>query len=53
MIYNGPMIAKEIKKDLIKIIKEQGFKNIGEAVGSYSQTKLKNLYFFSFISYLI
>ncbi len=38
MIYNGPMIAKEIKKDLIKIIKEQGFKNIGEAVGSYSQT---------------
>ena len=36
MIYNGPMVIKEIKKDLIKILKEQGFKNIKEAVGSYS-----------------
>ena len=36
MIYQGPMIVKEIKRDLIKIINEQGFKNIKEAVGSYS-----------------
>ena len=37
MVYRGPMIVKEIKKDLIKIIKEQGFKSIKEVVGSYSQ----------------
>ena len=36
MVYKGPMIVKEIKKDLIKIIKEQGFKSIKEVVGSYS-----------------
>jgi len=36
MIYSGPLIVKEIKKDLIKILKEQGFRNIKEAVGSYS-----------------
>ena len=36
MIYGGPLIVKKIKKDLIKIIKEQGFKNIKEAIGSYS-----------------
>ncbi len=36
MIYGGPMIVKKIKIDLIKILKEQGFKNIKEAVGSYS-----------------
>ena len=36
MIYRGPMIVKEIKKDLIKILNEQGFKNIKEAIGSYS-----------------
>ncbi len=36
MIYGGPMTVKKIKKDLIKILNEQGFKNIKEAVGSYS-----------------
>ncbi len=36
MIYKGPMIVKKIKSDLIKILNEQGFKNIKEAVGSYS-----------------
>jgi len=34
MIYKGPTIVKYIKKDLIAILKEKGFKNIGEAVGS-------------------
>tara|TARA_B100000029_G_scaffold212866_1_gene210892 strand:- start:1383 stop:2432 length:1050 start_codon:yes stop_codon:yes gene_type:complete len=34
MIYKGPTIVKQIKKDLIGILKEKGFKNITEAVGS-------------------
>ena len=37
MVYGGPMIIKNIKKDLIRILNEQGFKNIKEAVGSYSK----------------
>ena len=36
MIYKGPMIVKEIKKDLIQKLNEKGFKNISEAVGSNS-----------------
>ena len=36
MIYKGPTIVKEIKKDLVSILNEKGFKNIKEAVGSYS-----------------
>ena len=36
MVYGGPMVIKEIKKDLIKILNEQGFRNIKEAIGSYS-----------------
>ena len=36
MIYKGPTIVKEIKKGLVDILKEKGFKNIIEAVGSYS-----------------
>ena len=34
MIYKGPTIVKEIKKELITIMKEKGFKNIKEVVGS-------------------
>ncbi len=34
MIYKGPTIVKEIKKELIAILREKGFKNISEAVGS-------------------
>ncbi len=34
LIYKGPGIVKEIKKDLISILKEKGFKNIKEAIGS-------------------
>ena len=33
MIYKGPGIVKEIKKELIQILKEEGIKNIKEAVG--------------------
>jgi len=36
MIYKGPTIVKEIKKGLVDILKEKGFKNIVEAVGSSS-----------------
>ncbi len=34
MVYKGPTIVKEIKKELINIMKEKGFKNITEVVGS-------------------
>tara|TARA_Y100001970_G_scaffold80923_1_gene102678 strand:- start:15290 stop:16339 length:1050 start_codon:yes stop_codon:yes gene_type:complete len=34
MIYKGPTIVKEIKKDLINILKEKGFKNIKDVIGS-------------------
>ena len=33
MIYKGPGIVKEIKKELIQILKEEGIKNIKEAIG--------------------
>ncbi|MDC0628085.1 quinone-dependent dihydroorotate dehydrogenase [Pelagibacteraceae bacterium] len=33
MVYKGPGIVKEIKKELISILKKENFKNIGEAVG--------------------
>ena len=33
MVYKGPGIVKEIKKDLISILKKEKIKNISEAVG--------------------
>ena len=33
MIYRGPGIAKEIKKELISILKNEKIRNISEAVG--------------------
>jgi dihydroorotate dehydrogenase len=33
MVYKGPGIVKTIKKELIKILKLEGIKNIKEAVG--------------------
>jgi len=36
MVYEGPMVVKKIKKELIKILKEQGFTNLKDAIGSYS-----------------
>ena len=33
MIYKGPGIVKEIKKDLIEILRKEKIKNISEAVG--------------------
>jgi len=34
MIYKGPTVVREIKEDLVGILKDRGFKNIEEAVGS-------------------
>ena len=33
MIYKGPGIVKEIKRDLISILKKENLKNVSEAVG--------------------
>ena len=33
MVYKGPGIVKDMKKELISILKKENFKNIGEAVG--------------------
>jgi len=33
MVYKGPGIVKEIKKDLISILKKENIKNVSEAVG--------------------
>ncbi len=33
MVYKGPGIVKDIKKELIKILKKEKIKNIGEAIG--------------------
>ena len=32
-VYRGPSTAKDIKKELIKILKTEGLKNIKEAIG--------------------
>tara|TARA_Y100000996_G_scaffold362181_1_gene305387 strand:- start:45 stop:1094 length:1050 start_codon:yes stop_codon:yes gene_type:complete len=34
LIYKGPTVIKDIKNELIRILKNKGFKNIQEAVGS-------------------
>ena len=33
MVYKGPGVVKEMKKDLISILKKENLKNISEAVG--------------------
>ena len=33
MVYKGPGIVKEIKKDLISILKKEKLNNVSEAVG--------------------
>ena len=37
MVYKGPGIVKEIKKELIQILKSEGIKKISDAIG-------KNIY---------
>ena len=36
MVYKGPGIVKEIKKELIEILKKEGIEKINEAIGSNS-----------------
>ena len=33
MVYKGPGIVKDIKKDLVSILKKENLKNVSEAVG--------------------
>ena len=33
LVYKGPSIVKEIKKELIQILKEEGLSNIKDAIG--------------------
>ena len=33
-VYKGPSIVKDIKKELIEILKNEGIKNIQDAVGT-------------------
>jgi dihydroorotate dehydrogenase len=35
MIYEGPSVIKKINKDLVKLLKKDGYNNINEAVGAY------------------
>ena len=35
MVYEGPGVVKKIKKGLVKLVAQDGFKNIQEAVGAY------------------
>ncbi len=34
MVYRGPLIASKISKELIDILKNKGFKNVSEAIGT-------------------
>jgi len=34
MVYKGPNVAKDISNELIKILKNEGMKNISEAIGT-------------------
>jgi dihydroorotate dehydrogenase len=34
LIYEGPFIVKRIKKDLVKLMEQEGYDNIAEAIGS-------------------
>ncbi|KAK9874738.1 hypothetical protein WA026_005551 [Henosepilachna vigintioctopunctata] len=36
LIYNGPPVVTQIKKDLVKLLEKDGYKNIEEAVGKRS-----------------
>lgn len=35
MIYEGPAVINKINKDLVKLLKKDGYQSVGEAVGSY------------------
>lgn len=35
MIYEGPQLIGQMNRDLVRLLKEDGFKNVSEAVGAY------------------
>lgn len=35
MIYEGPQLIGQINRDLVRLIREDGYKNISEAIGAY------------------
>lgn len=37
MIYEGPSVIGNINKELVELLKKEGYKNISEAVGSYDR----------------
>jgi len=37
MVYEGPSMIKKINKDLVKLLKKDGYKNISEAIGVYNK----------------
>ena len=37
MVYKGPQIAAQINRDLVKFLKKNGIKNIGDIIGSKNQ----------------
>jgi dihydroorotate dehydrogenase len=39
MIYRGPGLAREIKRGLMRLLERDGFRSIGEAVGSASMNE--------------
>ena len=53
MVYKGPSIASSISSELINILKNKGFKNISEAVGSkYWTWRIKFQILYSLIIYV-
>ena len=45
MVYKGPGIVKDIKKELISILKKENFENISQAIGINAwPTNLQELY---------
>ncbi|HCI05156.1 TPA: hypothetical protein DEX28_00215 [Patescibacteria group bacterium] len=37
LVFEGPQLVSEINRDLVKLLKEDGFKNISEAIGAESR----------------
>lgn len=41
MVFEGPTLVNRIKRELIDLLKQEGFKNVNEAVGANMKNKLK------------
>ena len=38
-IYQGPMLLEKIKKELVRLVRADGYKNLAEAIGTKSKVK--------------